>query len=174
MIKLKIFAAVFIFLNIFAMKADSLSGSTAGVKGGFSLLHDYDGFAKPGFNIKFSYDPYLDYSINIDTSVFIHYAENDLDHLIYPGVSFGTRYNINIYPVTKLYIGSGLNFIIGVNYSSKDEKADAFFSPGFYLKLGSMFVTGRAVSLGLETEYVWSMSHLNHIFSVNVRVDILL
>jgi hypothetical protein len=164
---------VFVLL-FFSLNADRLSGSTAGIKGGFSLMHDYQGLSKPGFNIKLSYDPYLDYSINIDTAVFVYYAQNGLDHLVYPGVSVGTRYNVNIYPVTKLYIGSGLSFIAGIDYSKEEDEADAFFTPGFYIKLGSMFVTGRSVSLGLETEYVWSMSHLNHIFSVNFRVDILI
>ena len=156
------------------MEAEAISGSSAGIKSGFSLFHDYEGFSRPGFNIKFSYDPYLDYSINIDTSVFVHYAENGLDHLIYPGISLGTRYNVNIYPVTKLFIGSGLNFIAGVNYSTKEEKSDAFFTPGFYLRLGFVFLIDSKLSLGLETEYIWSMSHLNNIFSVNFRIDMLL
>lgn len=175
MIKFKcLTVALAFFFLVFNIDADSLSGSTAGLKSGFSLMHDYDGFSKPGFNIKLSYDPYLDYSINIDMAVFVYYAENGMDHLVYPGLSVGTRYNVNIYPVTKLYIGSGLSFIAGIDYSKEKDEADAFFTPGFYLKFGSMFVTGRSISLGLETEYVWSMSHLNHIFSVNFRVDILI
>jgi len=167
------FTALFL-LVFFNVDASNLSGSTAGIKSGFSLMHDYEGVSRPGFNIKLSYDPYLDYSINIDTALFVYYAQNGLDHLIYPGASFGTRYNVNIYPVTKLYIGSGLSFIAGVDYSEKEDEADAFFSPGFYVKLGAMFLTGNFLSLGLETEYVWSMSHLKHLFSVNFRMDILL
>lgn len=166
-----IFLVIFFFQNIVAK---GLSGSSAGVKSGFSLFHNYEGYSRPGFNVQFSYDPYLDYSINIDTAVFVHYAQDGLNNLIYPGVSFGTRYNVNIYPVTKLFIGSGLNFIAGVEYSTKEDKADAFFTPGFYLKLGSIFLTGRALSLGLEAEYIWSMAHLDHLFSINFRMDLLL
>ena len=175
MIRLRnIFFAIAVVLVFFNIKGDGLSGSTAGIKSGFSLFHNYEGFSKPGFNFKFSYDPYLDYSINIDTSVFVYYAQNNPDHLIYPGVSFGTRYNVNIFPVTKLYIGSGLSFIVGVNYSTEDETVDAFFTPGFYLKLGSVFIVGRNLSLGLETEYIWSMAHLSNIFSINFRMDVFL
>lgn len=166
-----IFLTIFLFQNV---AAKGLSGSSAGVKSGFSLFHNYEGFSRPGFNVQFSYDPYLAYSINIDTALFIHYAQDGLNNLIYPGISFGPRYNVNIYPVTTLFVGSGLNFIAGVEYSSKDDMADAFFTPGFYLKLGSIFLAGRVLSIGLEAEYIWSMAHLDHLFSINFRMDLLL
>lgn len=175
MIKLKhVFFTLLVVFLFQSISAKDLSGSSTGVQTGFSLFHNYEGFSRPGFNIKLSYDPYLAYSINIDTAVFVHYAQDGRNNLIYPGISFGTRYNINIYPVTKLFIGSGLNFIVGVEYSTKDDMADAFFTPGFYLKLGSIFLTGKVLSLGLEAEYIWSMTHLNHLFSINFRMDLLL
>lgn len=165
------FLVILLFQNV---SAKDLSGSLAGFKTGFSLFHNYESFSRPGFNVQFSYDPYLAYSINIETALFVHYTKDGRNNIIYPGVSFGPRYNVNIYPVTKLFIGSGINFIAGVEYSSKDDTADAFFAPGFYVKLGSIFLTGKSLSLGLEAEYIWSMAHLNHLFSINFRMDLLL
>lgn len=154
----------------------------AGFSSGYTWFHNYSGFSGSGMNFNFFYEPSVTKYLNLDTAILLNiywtnagedslFETGEKNYYFAPQFLIGPRGNFLFFDKFSLFFGAGLSFTVGIDYLTQLNEVDATFSPGFYAKAGFDFAVVRFFAIGLELKYNWSVVHIPHTLSVNLRLS---
>ncbi len=171
---------ILLFISIFPLYGEKLNHHFAGLKTGYSLIHDYNGRLDSGINLGLGFEPALLDYVNIDillnlyifwkkdTTVSI--ARGGYSYCHVPSIAIGPRYTLPFSKRIKPFAGAGIHLTVAIDHDPARSITSASFGPGVYAKTGVDWIIGKSLFLGLESKYKWCFTDVPHIFSFNMRV----
>jgi hypothetical protein len=181
--KKTLFISLFLLLFSGLVNAKDEGISFVTISTGHSWFHKYSGFSKHGMNIALNFEPSLNRYLNIDTSLALHFYLDDVIKnelagskkkivFLSPQISIGPRVSLPLLNDSFfLFLGAGINFGAGINYSHETGDASADFSPGFHVKGGLYYIIGKRTGIGVNSKYTWNTVHIPHNLSLNISLN---